>query len=242
MRFARSLLFSIGMIASTLALALLIPLALPFAHPTRYRILNQWSHFNIWWLRVSVGIRYRVIGRENIPSTTSIVLSKHQSTWETLALQQIFPIQTWVLKRSLLPIPLFGWGLALLKPVAIDRKAGKKALKQVLEQGGARLNEGIWVVVFPEGTRTAPGEHRPYHIGGAMLASKSGYPVVPVAHNAGQFWPRGGFLKTPGEITVVVGEPIATQGRKPAEINAEVEAWIESRMAEISPEHYPKSP
>lgn len=242
MRFLRSLLFSAGMIGSTLLLVFVLPLTLPFSFQTRFRILTQWTNFNLWWLRVSVGIRYRVIGRENIPKQTAIILSKHQSTWETMALQQIFPPQTWVLKRSLLPIPLFGWGLALLKPVAIDRKAGKKALKQVVEQGSARLDEGIWLVIFPEGTRTAPGEQKPYHIGGAMLAAKSGYPVVPVAHNAGQFWPRGGFIKTPGEITVVIGEPVLTEGRKPGEINVEVGEWIEARMAEISPEHYPKTP
>jgi 1-acyl-sn-glycerol-3-phosphate acyltransferase len=181
-----------------------------------------------------VGLRYRVEGRENIPAGNAIILAKHQSTWETLAMQQVFPPQVWLLKRELLKIPFFGWGLALLEPIAIDRNAGRKALKQLAEIGKDRLGQGLWVVVFPEGTRTAFGDKGQYQVGGAYLAEKSGYPVVPVAHDAGRFWPRHSFLKYPGEIRMVIGKPIESRGRKAGEINREVEEWIEARMAEFA--------
>ncbi len=154
------------------------------------------------------GLDYRVEGREHLPGGAAIILSKHQSAWETIAFQEIFPPQTWVLKRELMWIPLFGWALALLRPIAIDRSAGRKAIEQVIEQGRERLQSGIWVVVFPEGTRVAPGTRKRYGMGGAVLAAETGYPVVPVAHNAGSFWPRRGFLKRPGTVRVVIGPVI----------------------------------
>jgi 1-acyl-sn-glycerol-3-phosphate acyltransferase len=159
----------------------------------------------------------------------------HQSMFETLALQKLFYPQTWVLKRELLWVPLFGWGLAMLAPIAIDRKAGRKAVRQVIDQGKARLDAGLWVVIFPEGTRVAPGAKGRYGMGGALLAEHSGYPVVPVAHNAGWYWPRRGFLKYPGTIRMVVGTPITSAGKTAAEINAEAEAWIEATVASIVP-------
>jgi 1-acyl-sn-glycerol-3-phosphate acyltransferase len=160
-----------------------------------------------------------------------VILAKHQSAWETIAFQQIFPPQTWVLKRELLWIPLFGWALALLRPIAIDRGAGRVAIEQVIEQGRERLQSGIWVVVFPEGTRVAPGTRRRYGIGGAALAAASGYPVVPVAHNAGSFWPRRGFRKRPGMIRVVIGPVIDSHGKTAEEIRRQAEEWIENTMA-----------
>lgn len=149
-------------------------------------------------------------------------------------MQTIFPPQTWVLKRNLLLIPFFGWGLAMTRPIAIDRSAGKKALKQVINQGTERLRRGLWVVIFPEGTRTAPGQQKRYAIGGAMLAQKSGFPVVPVCHNAGEFWPKQGFIKRPGDITLVIGEAFDPAGMKAAEINSKVEEWIESTYQRIT--------
>jgi 1-acyl-sn-glycerol-3-phosphate acyltransferase len=161
------------------------------------------------------------------------VLSKHQSAWETLAFQEIFPPFVFILKRELLWIPLFGWGLALLKPIAIDRDAGRRALDQVVSQGRARLEQGIWVVVFPEGTRVAPGHRRRYKSGGAALAAETGYPVVPVAHNAGVFWPKRSFIKKPGTIRVVIGPPIPTKGKSADEVLDQAEEWIEQTMARL---------
>lgn len=229
----RSTLFYLGMFIFTILIVLPgLPLAV-LSYPLRFKWLSQWSRLTLWWLGVTCGVHYQVVGRENIPPGPAVVLAKHQSTWETLALQQIFPAQTWVLKRELLWIPIFGWGLALTSPVAIDRKSTKRALRQVIDQGTARLRQGIWMVIFPEGTRTAPGERRKYAVGGALLAEKAGVPVVPVAHNAGYFWPKQGFVKRPGTITVTIGAPIATQGVGAAEINRIVEEWIESRVQEI---------
>jgi len=183
--------------------------------------------------RVICGVRYQVLGAEHIPSTPAIVLSKHQSAWETMAFQQIFPPQVWVLKRELLHIPFFGWGLAMTSPIAIDRTSGREALKQMLEQGKDRLRQGFWIVIFPEGTRIAPGEKSKYHVGGAWLATHTGALVVPVAHNAGECWGKNSFIKFPGTITVSVGAPIDPAGMKPEELNAKVKAWIEAEVARI---------
>lgn len=230
----RSILFNLGMLVSSLLVAPPLPFLLLLPYRQRYPFLIVWTHFNLWWLRVTCGVDYRVEGRENIPDGTAIILAKHQSAWETLAFQQVFPPQTWVLKRSLLWIPFFGWGLAATLPIAIDRNAGKRALKQVVDQGKERLAAGIWLVIFPEGTRMAPGVRGRYAKGGAILAEKSGYPVVPVAHNGGEYWPKNGFIKRPGTITLSIGPVIQTEGRSADEIITETEAWIEAKMAEIS--------
>ncbi len=231
---ARAVLFWLGMLLSTVVIAPLSLLTFPLPFVMRYRFIGLWTHFNLWWLERSCGLYYQVDGLENIPAANAIVMAKHQSTWETLALQRIFGPQVWVLKRELLWLPLFGWGLALLEPIAIDRKAGRKAVRQVVDQGIQRLRAGRWVVIFPEGTRVAPGERRRYGVGGAVLAAQSGYPIVPVAHNAGEFWRRHSFIKYPGVIRVVIGTPIATAGRSATDIIAEVEDWIESTMLKIS--------
>ena len=188
----------------------------------------------LFLLRVICGIEYRVLGAEHIPKKPSIVLSKHQSAWETLAFQKIFPPQVWVLKKELLRIPFFGWGLAMTSPIAIDRSSGKAALEQVVEQGRDRLRQGFWVVIFPEGTRIAPGKKGKYRIGGAWLATHVNVPVVPVAHNAGEFWGRNSFIKRPGTITVSIGAPIDPTGMEPGDLNVLVEAWIEAEVKRIS--------
>ena len=234
MLFIRSLLFSIGMILLTVIYAIPSTLAYILPYQPRYRIVNVWHRSVLWWLQVTCGIRYEVEGLENIPQgRAGIIFSKHESTWETLALTKIFPPQAWVLKRELLWIPFFGWALAVLEPIAIDRNAGRKAIHQIIDQGIPKLDAGRWIVVFPEGTRVAPGQTMKFVGGGAFLAAKSGYPVVPVAHNAGEFWPKHGFLKAPGVIKVVIGKPIQTEGRKAAEINAEAEQWINSTRASL---------
>lgn len=238
MLFFRSLLFAFGMWISTLIIAPISLLTFPFPFAVRYALITQWARFNLWWLGECCDLRHQVNGRENIPSGNAIVFCKHQSAWETLALQNIFPPQVWLLKRELLWIPFFGWGLAMLEPIAIDRRAGRKAVEQIVRQGIERLADGRWVVIFPEGTRVVPGQTGRYGIGGAVLASASGYPVVPVAHNAGEFWPRRGFIKRPGTITVVVGPPIDSRGKDAETIKEEAKAWIETKSREISRPHH----
>jgi len=230
----RSVVFSVGSIAATLVIGGLGVCTAPFPFSIRYRFISQWARFNLWWLKITCGLSYRVNGHEHIRPGNAIIFCKHQSTWETLALQAIFPPQVWVLKRELLWVPFFGWGLAVLEPISIDRKARRKAVQQIIDQGKKRLADGRWVVIFPEGTRVAPGTRKRYGIGGAALAEASGYPVVPVAHNAGEFWPRRGFLKQPGVIEVRIGPAIDSKGMTAAQINAAAEQWIEAQMAEIS--------
>ncbi len=236
MVYLRSIVFYLGMTVITLIHNLFIPFlfVLPLNHFQRYGYLVLWSRLVMAWLRLCCGLSYRVIGGEHIPAGPAIILAKHQSAWETIALQQIFPPQTWVLKRELFYIPFFGWALRATKPVAINRGSTKEALRQVLEQGKQRLDEGLWMVIFPEGTRTLPGARGRYAIGGALLAERSGYPVVPVAHNAGEFWKASGFLKYPGVITVAIGPAIDSRQLKAAEINRQSEEWIESTMIQIT--------
>lgn len=230
----RSLLFALLQAVLTMVfgcIAFFIIVLNPF---TRYRIISIWSKIIIASARAICGIRYRILGAENIPGKPCIVMSKHQSAWETLAFQVIFPPQVHVAKKELLRIPFFGWGLAVLSPIAIDRSAGTQALKQLEVQGIERLKQGFWIIVFPEGTRIKPGTKGAYHPGGAWLAARSGAKVLPVALNSGEFWGRKAFLKRPGTITVSIGKPIDPAGMKADEINARVETWIEQEMARIS--------
>ncbi|MEK6550139.1 MAG: lysophospholipid acyltransferase family protein [Pseudomonadota bacterium] len=229
----RSLLFNLIFWLSVPVYAPLALLTFPLPYRWRYRLISAWARFHTWLAKVLLRIDYTVEGREHLPTGAAILLGKHQSTWETIAFQTIFPMQTWVLKRELMWIPLFGWALTLMKPIAINRGAGRKAVEQVVEQGRERLHEGIWVVIFPEGTRTAPGQRRRYGLGGAVLAEASGYPVVPVAHNAGHFWPRRKAIKQPGTVRVVIGPAIDPRGLTAAEINRRAEAWIESTVARL---------
>ena len=208
-------------------------LTFPLTPLARYDIIRQWARFMIWLLARLCGLRYRVEGREHLPKQPAIIISKHQSSWETLAYQQIFPPQVWVLKRELLWVPFFGWGLAMTQPIAINRGSGRQAIEQIICQGRQRLETGRWVVVFPEGTRMAPGQRRRFGLGGAVLASATGYPVVPVAHNAGMFWPRRGFIKKPGTIRVAIGPAIETHGKTPEQINREAQAWIDREMQRL---------
>ncbi len=212
---------------------ILLFLVLPFS--VRYKAANLWAVSITYAAKVFCNLDYHIEGLENLPKNQAyIVLSKHQSAWETLSSRVFLPMQTAVLKKSLTQIPLGGWVLASLKPIAIDRNEPRTALRMLIEQGTARLKEGLVVVVFPEGTRAAPGEDKKFNIGGAMLAQKSGFPVIPLAHNAGEFWPRYSFLKYPGTISVKIGPVIESTGKKAKEINAEAEAWIAQAMKEIS--------
>lgn len=234
----RSSLFAIGMVILTVPYSLLALACRGFKPLTRYRIITTWSSSVIWLAKVICGVRYRVLGRENIPPTPSVVLSKHQSAWETMAFQVIFPPQAYVLKRELLRVPFFGWGLAMLPNIAIDRASGREALEQVTEIGKQRLQQGFWVIIYPEGTRVPVGEKKRFKQGGAVLACAGGAAVVPVAHNAGEFWPRNAFFKRPGEVVVSIGPVIDTTGLSAEEINARAEAWIEGEMRRLFPHHY----
>ncbi len=231
MLFVRSTLFFLGQVVTAPIFTLIAFLALPLNPVTRNVLISGWARSMIWWLRVTCNIRHEVTGLQNLPKTPSIILSKHQSAWETLAFQAIFPTQVYVLKRELLWIPIFGWGLAMSSPIAIDRSAGREALKKLVSKGQHRLKQGLWVVIFPEGTRKAPGEKGKYQIGGAWLATHTQTQVVPVAHNAGRYWAKNSFIKKPGVIRVHIGKPIASAGMKADAVNQQVEHWIESEMA-----------
>jgi len=229
----RSFIFALGQWLFTPVFCTLILLTFPLSQHRRYRIISIWARTMLHWLEFTCGIRYRVIGAENIPQQPCVVLAKHQSAWETLAFQKILPPQVWVLKRELLWIPFFGWGLALTSPIAIDRSAGREALKQLVSQGKDRLAKGFFVIVFPEGTRIPPGETGKFHIGGAWLATHSNSLALPIALDAGEHWGKNSFLKKPGTITVSIGKAIDTAGMKPDELNKQVEAWITAEMPKL---------
>ncbi len=213
-------------------LTLFIGFWLPVKH--RYAIASSWAKMNMRFLRWFCRLEYKVVNAERIPEEASLVLSNHQSTWETMAFQDFLPNQLWVLKKELLRIPVFGWGLALTSPIAIDRSAGKKAVDQIIEQGKEKLAQGRWVIMFPEGTRVSPGVDSKYKMGGFIFASRISHPVLPVAHNAGEYWPKHSFIKYPGCITVSIGEPFYTQDMTPEEIKEKVENWIKQEAKTIS--------
>ena len=235
MQFIASLLFYIGIGVATLFLPVLMLIGLLMPHMVRQRLLARWSGGIITMLRVLCRVDYQVTGAENIPTDPVVIMCKHQSTWETFALQAIFPAQTWVLKRELLLIPIFGWALAVAQAIAIDRGSPKQALNQVISKGRDRLEKGLCVVVFPEGTRIPVGHAGKYNAGGAMLAARTGFPVVPVAHNAGSYWTPGRFTIQPGTVQAVIGPALDPADRKASEIIGEVEQWIEGVMREITP-------
>ena len=231
-----SAVFFVYIIVSFTIIGTLILVAAPFvSFKIRYKMAKVWVACLMWGVKVLCGITYKIEGLENLPTDRpAIILSKHQSAWETVAFRLFLPTHTTLLKRSLLWIPIGGWALATLRPIAIDRKNQREALKSLIEQGSAALAEGLWVLVFPEGTRTAPGEDKKFSAGGAMLAHKTGYPVIPLAHNAGEFWPRYSFLKYSGVIKVKIGAPIEVEGKKAKEINEQAEAWVAQAMTEIT--------
>ena len=207
---------------------------LPYS--AQFAIARTWARILLWVLERLCGLKYVVEGRERIPAGNHIVMSNHSSAWETVAQFLIFPPQVWVLKRELLWIPFVGWGLKLLRPIAINRGEGHRAVNQVIDQGKARLRDGLWIIIFPEGTRVIAGETRRFGVSGALLAIASGKSVVPLSHNAGKFWARRGFLKKPGTIRVLIGEPIESAGKNPRDLNEEVRQSIEAGLAQIAAE------
>jgi len=234
MTWLRSTLFAAALVVVTPPYALIALATFPLPRMVRYRIISGWSCLVIGLAKLVLGIDWRVEGREHLPAGPAVILSKHQSAWETMAFQLIFPPQVHVLKRELLWIPFFGWGLALMSPIAIDRSRGVAALRAMARRGRERLEQGFWVVVFPEGTRVRPGERRPYQLGGAWLAAAAGAPVVPVAHNAGLVWPRNAFLKRAGTVTVRIGPSIEPADHDPKTLNDMAEAWIEEQQKALA--------
>lgn len=231
----RSLLFTFLMFLSVPPYATVLLLAAPLGYRACYRVAVNWAEVNLWLLDLICELRYEVEGAENIPAEPCVLYWKHESVLETLAGAVAFPPQTWVVKRELMWVPFFGWGLALLRPIAINRKAGRTAVKQVISQGRERLAAGLFVVIYPEGTRVLPGREHRFGASGAALAKSSGRPLVPVAHNAGDYWARRSFLKRPGVVRVVVGPPIDTAGLSPEQITQAGRAWIGATVQRISP-------
>ena len=233
--FVRSLLFSIGTIPVIIFFATFACTLGPLMpYRIRQEIVTWANAFIVFWLNLTCGVRLKVEGLENIPKTPCVVAAKHQSAWETYYLQRLLrPVST-ILKRELLKIPFFGWGLYFMHPIAIDRGNPRVAMKQVQSQGLLRLKQGNNVLVFPEGTRVPFGEEGKYARSAASLAVAAGVPLVPVAHNAGYCWPAGGFYKRPGMIHVIIGKPIDPEGRDSRSLTEQTRNWIEATQQTLS--------
>lgn len=243
MKILRSTLFmAYAIVWSVVTIPLVMFAALLMRGLWGYRAGRMWRLGIQWGVENLLGIRPKVVGLENMPQEPCVILAKHQSAWETMTIQDTVPkgaFCVFVLKKELLRIPFLGWGLAAMKMISIDRAAGKDALDQVVSQGRERLKQGFYVILFPEGTRVAPGQKKRYKPGGAYLATRVGCKVVPVAHDAGELWPRQAFLKTPGTVTISIGPAFDATGMSEAEVNQKAETWIEGEMRRISPHRYP---
>lgn len=234
----RSALFSLGYIPSTVVYGCLHWLIRWLPPATCHRITITWCRFNVEWLRLTVGARYRILGLEHLQQLPKpvVILAKHQSTWETLMLQLLFFPAITVLKKELLKIPFFGWGLMGLRPIAINRSNPREALQKIRASGLAHLKAGNNLLLFPEGTRVNYGQRGKYARSGADIAIEAGVAVVPVAHNAGKCWPTKHLRKFPGLITVSIGAPITTEGRSTRELIEQVEGWIEGELQRVEEE------
>ena len=237
MQLIRSLIFTAYLMASALVVGGFMALCFWLPYSAQFAMARGWARAVLWTLEKTCGLKWSVEGRENIPAGNHIVMSNHTSAWETVAHFLMFPPQVWVLKRELLWIPLIGWGLRLLRPISINRGAGHRAVKQVIEQGKERLAAGLWIIVFPEGTRIVAGETRKFGISGFVLAAETGKYIVPLAHNAGDFWVRRGIMKKPGTVRVVIGPPIESAGKDPRDLSDEVRRSIEAGLLHITALH-----
>ncbi len=233
--FVRSLLLNVFGFATVVIAASILLLTFWTPYRFQWAICLGWCRLALWAVEFFCGIRTVVEGAENLPDKPSVIMIKHTSTLETLWQVTWFPQTTWVLKKEILWAPFFGWAIGLaLKPIAIDRRGGASAVRQVVDQGKEKLADGIWVTIFPEGTRMPPGETRRYGISGAVLAAEAGVDIVPVAHNAGDFWTRRSFNKRPGTVRFCIGPPVDASRHPPRETNLVVQDWIETKMQEIS--------
>lgn len=228
-----STVYHIGVLVLTFIFSLIGLLILPLNRKTRYQIIRNWARLTLLWLNTTCKLSWRIDGMENIPDEPGVIFAKHQSAWETLALQLVFPEQSQVIKQELLFVPFFGWGLASLNPISINRSDGAKALKKILKEAKLRIDKGWWIVVFPEGTRTAVGSKSKYSRTAAAVAKANKCPVVPVAHNAGLFWPKKGYLRYPGEIVMKVGPKINTTGKSNDQVTEEASNWIETACTSL---------
>src|SRR5580704_12355088 len=231
MQLIGSLVFTVFLFLWTFFFAIFFVIAnlfLPFR--LRFALARFWGVVLLRALKWTCRLDYRVEGRENLPADNHVALWKHSSSWETIAMAVIFPLQVWVLKRELTWIPFVGWGIRQLHAIAIDRKSGGSAVAQVIEQGRERLAEGAWIIVFPEGTRMPRGQTRKYGGSGALLARETGKMIVPVAHDSGDYWPRRGLMKKAGTIRVAIGPPIRAAELEVREINDAAQTWIEDKI------------
>ena len=229
----RSTLFLLGMIISTCLWVIPCIIARLFPYRICFAIVSGWCTFNVRWAQFCCGIRYEISGLENIPDKACVIMSNHQSTWETLAYPSIFPTLTWVIKKELLYVPLFGWGIASTQPIALNRKQGKKSFNQLIEDGQKKLSLGRFILIFPEGTRIPYEQQRTLKVGGFVLAKQSNADILPVAHDAGRLWPRNGFLKRPGTIYLRIGKPISTTNNTAEELRSQYAEWLRNTREEI---------
>jgi 1-acyl-sn-glycerol-3-phosphate acyltransferase len=237
----RSIVFIAIAIPVTGVFGILVPAGGLFGWRAGQYFAQSYTRVMLKWVEWSLGISYEVEGWEHVPDRPVVLMAKHQSAWETLFMESRFPPQCWIIKKELLWLPFVGWGLYAIRCIAIDRSSGRSARDQIVEQGAERLAQGMWVSIFPEGTRVAPGKAGRYGLGGALLATKTGTPILPLAHNAGEYWGRYAFRKHAGRVKVVIGRPIETHGRDAASVNAELQDWIEGQMRRISPHRYERA-
>lgn len=233
MLIVRNLLYWVVFLTLTPLYSLLAIAMLPFPRVLRHRVVTTWTPLMLWWLRVTCGLKFEVEGAAHIPTQPAIIASQHQSGWETMALQLIFPRQVWVAKKELAWIPFFGWGLAAVSAILIDRNSRIKAHQQLIDQGQDRMKDGFWIVIFPEGTRLPPGHLGKFKHGGTRLAQALNVPLVPVALNSGEYWPKNAFLKHPGTIRVIIGEPLYPEGRSTDDITTALHAWIAAQQSRL---------
>ena len=230
----RSVLFLGFNVSSTVLMFFFVVLpSLFFPPPIRSRMIGSWAVVNIWALKWICGVRYRIHGKENLPVHPGVIISNHQSTWETLSYQLIFPAVSYVIKKELFYIPLFGWAMALNRNIGINRTKRRQALIKLIDHCKQRLSEGRWVAIFPEGTRMPVGQLGEFQLGGAIMAVKTEAPVIPIAHNAGRCWPKNSFRKYPGTIDMLIGPPIETKGKKPREVNKLVRENIKKMLNQL---------
>ncbi len=234
MQYLRSLIFTTYMMVSACVCGAIMGVCFWLPYPRQFGLARTWARWLLWVLKQLCGLDYVIEGREHIPAGNHIAMCNHTSAWETVAPFVLLPPQVWVLKRELLWVPFMGWGLKRLRPIAINRGAGHRAVSQVVEQGAQRLADGLWVIIFPEGTRVVAGQQRKYGVSGALLAQATGKLILPISHNAGAFWPRRGFLKKRGTIRLVIGAPIDPAGKEPRQLNDEVRRAIEAGLARIA--------
>ena len=236
----RSACFWVPAFFVTIPYMLFVNVLIVVPYVRRYKIMRSWNHIILWWMKVTCGLSFKIEGKENIPDYPVVVMAKHQSTYETIALTIMLPPMSWVAKKELLKIPVFGWALFMMNPIAIDRNAGRKAVEQIIEQGGKRFEQGISVMVFPEGTRVKPGETVRYKKGGFILAESINADILPVAHNAGDFWSKGSWIKWPGEITFSFGEVIKNNGQTHNELMKTTQDWIQTESDRLyKPNRFP---